>query len=79
MATWLERINAKLDDLGLYPEVEAFDVSDLADHIVLVDTHEVTVYKSAEGCYRWISSVDKQDDEHETFDAVGQALHPNLV
>ena len=76
---WTARINEKLEELGLYPDVEAFDVSDLRDHIVLTDTQEVTVYKSAEGCYRWLSMVERHDDEHETFDAVGQALHPQIV
>lgn len=81
MATWIERINERLEELGLYPEVEAFDISDLAGHIVLVDTQETTVYKSAEGVYRLLSLIklDDEEDEHEMFDRVGQAIHPNIV
>lgn len=76
---WIARINAKLEDLGLYPDVEAYDISDLAGHLVLVDTQEAVVYRSAEGVYRLLASVEPDDDEHETLDLVGQALYPNLV
>ena len=79
MPDWTARINEKLDELGLYPDVEAFDISDLGGHIVLVDTQECVVYKSAGGVYRLLTTVERYDDEHEQFDAVGQALYPNMV
>lgn len=76
---WIEKINAHLDELGLYPDVEAFDVTDARGHIVLVDTQESTVYTSAEGCYRALSLVEPGEDARATWEAVCQALSPNIV
>lgn len=72
---FIEAINDKFKVLGIYPEVEAFPISDLQDHVVLVDTQDTTVYHSHEGCYRWLALVD--DDCEDPFEAVMQALHPN--
>ena len=76
---WIDRINKQLDALGLFPDVEAFNVRDMPDHIVLVDTQLVTVYQSAEGVSRLLAGVERQDDEHDTLDQIGYALYPNLV
>ena len=79
MAPWIEKINDKLDQLGLYPDVEAYPVQDARDHLVLVDTQEVTVYTSHEGVYRLLRLVEPAGDERETYEAVGHALHPTIV
>lgn len=73
---WTDQINKRLSDLGLYPEVAAYDISDLGGHIVLVAPAEVGVYKSAEGCYRFLAQVEPADDLYEQ---VVHALHPNRV
>jgi hypothetical protein len=74
---WTKRLNEQLEALGLYPDVEVVDIVDLHHHIALVDTQEVTVYMSAEGCSRALSLLDPDNDGQHTLEDVYHALEPN--
>jgi hypothetical protein len=79
MDDWTARINNELEALGVSPEMEAFEIQDATDHIVLIDTHDITVYRHAEGVHRVLSGLDPGEDERATYAAVYQALLPHIV
>lgn len=69
-------INARFAELG-FDDLDAYDIADLGGHIVITDTQIVSVYRSAEGVYRWLQTVPEREDL--TLDDLYQAIHPNLV
>ena len=78
---WIEKINDKLDELGLTPDLEAREVQGNPDVVVLEDTQTITVYFSPEGVYRLLSLLrpSDEDDPRAIFEMVGQALHSNVL
>lgn len=74
---FIQAINEKLQDLDLSLDIKAFPLLDLQDHVVLVDTHDTTVYSSHEGCYRLLALLG--DDCEDPVEAVFHALRSNLT
>ena len=81
MPDWILQINAKLDELGLYPALEAKAVQGNAGVVVLEETQNYTAYRSPEGVYRMLSllGVGAEGEWKENFEAVMQALNSNVV
>ena len=71
--THIETINEHLARLGVYPDLEACEVSNIRNAWVLSGTQEATVFSSPEDCSRALSLLSDDATEQE----IHAALAPN--